>query len=212
VSAFVFPSRLYAILDLDQLHAAKLDALMVLSDWLGSGVKLVQLRAKSGSDAAFLDLAGSVTDRCHRAGAVAIVNDRPDIAVMAGADGVHIGQDDLAATKVRELVGASKYIGLSTHTDEQLEAACREPIDYLAVGPVFPTTTKASSNALVGLDGVARASSRAKRAGIPLVAIGGITLATARSVIAAGADAVAVISGLISEDPGRRARDYLKTV
>jgi len=131
---------------------------------------------------------------------------------MAGAAGVHVGQDDLRPADARRIVGAGGIVGFSTHTGEQLDAGCAEPVDYLAIGPVFATGTKTDHAAPVGVDGVARAASRAARAGLPLVAIGGITLATAPAVIEAGAGAVAVIADLIAGDPASRIRDFLKAL
>jgi thiamine-phosphate pyrophosphorylase len=141
-----------------------------------------------------------------------IINDRADIAAMAMADGVHVGQEDLPAVKVRQVIGDEKVLGLSTHSDAQMEAACLEPVDYVAIGPVFATGSKLSSNPAVGIDGVERAAALARAAGKPSVAIGGITLTTAPAVIAAGVDAVAVISDLLTNDPARRAREYLQTI
>ncbi len=150
--------------------------------------------------------------RCRAAGARFIMNDRADLAAMAGADGVHVGQDDLPPGAVRSLVGEAAWVGLSTHTDVQIEAGCLEPVTYLAIGPVFATATKDRPDPCVALDGVGRAAARTHRAAIPLVAIGGITLATAPAVLNAGADAVAVISDLLAGDPADRARSFLQTL
>jgi len=211
-SRFTFPSRLYAILDVGRIRLTSRDPLAVLADWLGAGVGLVQLRAKNVSDATFLDLAGQVTAMCHAVQVPAIINDRADIAAMASADGVHVGQEDLPAVKVRALIGDEKVLGLSTHSDAQMKEACLGPVDYVAIGPVFATGSKLSSNPAVGIDGVERAAILARAAGRPMVAIGGITLTMAPAVIAAGADAVAVISDLLTDDPARRAREYLQTI
>lgn len=125
---------------------------------------------------------------------------------MAGAAGVHVGQEDLAPAAARAIVGDTAIVGRSTHTEQQVDAARQEPIDYLAIGPVFGTATKATGYDAVGLDMVRRAT----RAGRPVVAIGGVTLDNAASVIAAGAASVAVISDLVSGgDPQRRVRDFL---
>jgi len=209
---FTFPSRLYAILDVDRIRFTNGDPLAVLADWLRAGVRLVQLRAKNVSDATFLDLAGQVTAMCHAVQVPAIINDRADIAAMASADGVHVGQEDLPSVKVRALIGDEKVLGLSTHSDAQMKEACLGPVDYVAIGPVFATGSKLSSNPAVGIDGVERAAVLARAAGRPMVAIGGITLTMAPAVIAAGADAVAVISDLLTDDPARRAREYLQTI
>jgi thiamine-phosphate pyrophosphorylase len=147
----------------------------------------------------------------HEAGAILIVNDRADIARLAGADGVHIGQDDLSPAAARRVVGDTLMVGLSTHTSAQIAAAVREPVSYLAIGPVFGTATKVTGYDAIGLRAVASAAASARGAGLPLVAIGGITLETAPSVIEAGASAVAVIGDLLSTgDPEARARAYLE--
>jgi thiamine-phosphate pyrophosphorylase len=209
---FTFPSRLYAILDLERVQSLDADPLTVLAGWLRAGVRLVQLRAKSTPDSLALRLAERLTEACRLARVTAIVNDRADIAVMCGADGVHVGQDDLAPAAVRDLIGPERLLGVSTHSDAQMQAACLEPVDYVAIGPVFTTRTKRSANLDVGLSGVSRASVLAHDAGLPIVAIGGITLATAPSVLGAGADAVAVIADLLSANPEERAREYLQTI
>ena len=208
-SVFVLPSRFYPILDTDACLAAGLEPLAVLDVWLEAGVRLVQLRAKALAGGAFLALAEAMAPRCRAAGAMFVINDRADIAVMAGVAAVHIGQEDLAPRAVRDIVGPEGVIGLSTHTPAQYAAACREPVDYLAIGPVFSTSTKTSGNAIVGLDGLASAARAAHDVGKPIVAIGGITLASAAAVLAAGADAVAVISDLLVEPLDARVREYL---
>jgi thiamine-phosphate pyrophosphorylase len=205
----VFPSPLYAILDIDYTTSIGRAPMDVAAAWLDAGVRLIQLRAKTLESGAFLVLAESTIERCRSVGAVCIVNDRADIAVLAGADGVHVGQDDLAPAAVRRIVGADAWVGLSTHTDTQMDAACRAPVSYVAIGPVFSTATKQQPAATVGLEGVRRAAVLAGAAGLPLVAIGGITLETAPGVLGAGADAVAVISDLQTGDPHARVRAYL---
>ena len=207
--AFCFPSRLYAILDVERARAAGQEPMDVLHLWLDVGVRLLQLRAKTLASGELLSLAEQMAARCRTAGATFIVNDRVDVACLSPADGVHLGQDDLPPAAARRLAGDAAVIGLSTHTDEQLAAACGAPVSYLAIGPIFSTSTKSSSNANVGLDGIARAAAHAHAAGRPIVAIGGITLSTAPAVVAAGADAIAVIADLLAGDPGQRVRQYL---
>ena len=129
---------------------------------------------------------------------------------MAGAAGVHVGQDDLPVEAARALLGPDAIVGYSTHTVDQIAAAVTRPLSYIAVGPVFGTTTKATGYEAVGLDLVRDAVRRA--AGRPVVGIGGITLATARDVIAAGATSVAVISDLLSGDPASRVAAYLSAL
>ena len=143
-------------------------------------------------------------------GADVIVNDRADIARLTGAAGVHVGQDDLAPRDVRRIVGEGSAVGFSTHTSAQIADALSEPISYLAVGPVFGSTTKDTGYEAVGLDRVREAATSARRLGLPTVAIGGITLDRAESVVGAGASAVAIIGDLlVGGDPARRVRAYL---
>ena len=173
----------------------------------------MQLRTKTLAGGAWLELAERCVEAAHAAGAVLIVNDRADIASLARADGVHVGQDDLPPKDVRRIVGDPAIVGFSTHTVEQIETAVREPITYVAVGPVFGTTSKDTGYERVGLDLVRRAARMASGAGLPLVAIGGITLATAPAVIEAGAASVAVIGDLLAtRDPEARVRQYIKSL
>ncbi len=205
--------RLYAILDVDLTVARGLEPLALLDIWLGAGVRLVQLRAKGLPGGRMLELARAVADRTAAAGAVFIVNDRADIAWLARADGVHVGQDDLGPGDVRRVIGDTAWVGVSTHSAAQATAASREPIDYLAVGPVFPTLTKAgSAPEPIGLAGVRQGVAAGGEASVPVVAIGGITLGLAPGVIAAGASSVAVISDLLSGDPAERCRAYLEVL
>jgi len=153
--------------------------------------------------------------RAHAAGALVIVNDRADIARFAHADGVHLGQDDLPPAMARQVLGGQGIVGYSTHTLEQVRAASRLPIDYLAVGPIFGTASKDTGCSAVGTALVREARTLLSDAGLdtPIVAIGGITLERAASVIAAGATSVAVISDLLATgDPAGRVREYLKLV
>jgi thiamine-phosphate pyrophosphorylase len=157
-----------------------------------------------------LEQTAAIVAAARPAGALVIVNDRADVAAMSGADGVHVGQDDLSPALVRRIVGDGAVVGLSTHTVDQLEGALRQPVSYVAVGPVFATATKATGYEAVGLDLVRRAAPVARAQGIPLVAIGGITLETAPAVLEAGASAVAVIGDLVSAgDPAARVRAYV---
>jgi thiamine-phosphate pyrophosphorylase len=154
-------------------------------------------------------VASAVVTLAHGAGATVIVNDRADIAALAGADGVHVGQDDLPPRDVRRVAGDAVMVGLSTHTLEQVDLALDAPISYLAIGPVFGTATKATGYEPIGLDRVVSAARRASARGLPLVAIGGITLDRAAAVIEAGAASVAVISDLLAgNDPESRVRAY----
>ena len=185
---------LYPIVDVATLGARTVgSAVAALAD---GGATLVQFRGKGLSDRRFLELAAEALAAARAGGAMLVVNDRPDVAVILGADGVHLGQDDLAPREVRPLLPPGALLGISTHGAEQVRRAAAEPIDYVAVGPVFPTRTKAAPDPVVGLEMVRRARALTDR---PLVAIGGITEENARSVADAGADGVAVVSALLSQ-------------
>jgi thiamine-phosphate pyrophosphorylase len=156
---------------------------------------VVQVRAKDLSDGALLALAREAVAAARPLGALLLVNDRPDIALLAGAAGAHLGQEDLPPRDARKVLPAGAVLGLSTHEDRQVEAAAGEPLDYVAIGPVFATRTKPDAHAVVGLTGVRSARARTR---LPLVAIGGITAENARAVIEAGADGVAVLSAVLA--------------
>ncbi len=164
---------------------------------IAGGASLIQLRDKSAEAAEFYRAATEVVDHAHRQGAKIIINDRADIALASGADGVHLGQDDLSPILARELLGPASIIGFSTHSVEQAEAALKLPIDYLAIGPIFATSTKTDHDPLVGIEGLR--SVRNSICNLPLVAIGGINRQNAASVFEAGADCVAVIRDVLSE-------------
>jgi thiamine-phosphate pyrophosphorylase len=212
VSALRLP-RLYPILDLDSLAERRLEPLDVLDAWLAGGVMFWQLRAKTLSSGTLLALIDTAVERSHRVGARVIVNDRADLALMAGADGVHVGQTDLPATAIRNLAAEPFVVGLSTHSSAQVDAACLEPVSYVAIGPVFATTSKVgATDPAVGIDGVRSAAARAAARGVPVVAIGGVTLEAAPLVLAAGAASVAVISDLLVGNPAARIRQYQKAL
>ena len=137
-----------------------------------------------------------------------IMNDRADLCLAAQYDGLHIGQDDLLPESARGIIGSARWLGVSTHNPEQLAEADKTSADYLAIGPIFATVSKANPDPVVGLEGVRRARGLTRK---PLVAIGGITRANALSVIDAGADAVAVISDLL-RDPGKSAEEFLRVL
>lgn len=208
-------SPLYAIVDVDVCLAAEQAPEAVAAAFLRAGVSHLQIRAKHLGSGAFLELVRAVAPHAAAAGAVLLVNDRVDVARSAGAGiGVHLGQGDLPVAEARRLLGPEAVVGRSTHTAAELAAALSEPVTYVAYGPVFPTRTKANPDPVVGLEGVGAAAAMARAAGRPLVAIGGISLATARSVTEAGASAVAVISDLVvpGEDPEARARRFLSAL
>jgi thiamine-phosphate pyrophosphorylase len=207
----LFLSPLTAIIDVDVAARAGWTAADLARAFLAGGASFLQLRAKNASGAAFLAAATEIAALARSANALLIVNDRADIARLADADGVHVGQDDLPPAAVRRVIGSEAIVGLSTHTPDQIDAAVREPIDYVAVGPLFGTATKDTGYAPIGLDLVRDAAARASAAGVPLVAIGGITLDRAADVVAAGASSVAVITDLLaSSDPEERVRAYLQ--
>jgi len=184
----------------------------VAQAFLSAGAKVLQLRCKNMPSGAFLDLTHATLEHSRRAGAILIVNDRADVALMSGADGLHVGQSDLSAIDARAVIGPAPILGLSTHTVEQWASAVREPVSYLAIGPVFGTGTKATGYDAVGLQTVKDAATAAAAHALPAVAIGGITLETAAAVIDAGAASVAVISDLLKGDPEERCRAFLRTL
>lgn len=186
---FAFPDPLYPIADADSCA----DVVALAEAILAGGARLIQLRAKRATTRELIDLAGAVHARAARAGAIMILNDRADVARLIGC-GVHLGQDDLPPAAARAILGPDAFIGFSTHTPAQMDAAVRAGgVDYLAFGPIFATASKANPDPVQGLDGLAAARARCP---LPLVAIGGITLATIPSVRAAGADAVALIGAI----------------
>ena len=200
--------RLYPIVDADVCRDRGLEPRSLALACFHGGARVVQLRVKSGSSARFLDLAAEIVAAAGTFGAAVIVNDRSDIARMARAAGVHVGQDDLAPDAVRQVFGDG-VIGLSTHDPLQVDEALRTAADYIAVGPVFGTATKDTGYSARGLELVKRAAGRGK----PVVAIGGITLDRAPEVIAAGAGSVAVITDLLSGgDPEPRVREYIRAL
>ena len=201
---------MYAIVDADLCAREGRAPVDVARAFLSAGAKVIQLRCKSWGSAAFLDLANAVVEDATRAGAAAIVNDRADIAALSHAHGLHVGQDDLTPLDARSVIGDEPLLGLSTHTREQWEAAVNEPVCYIAIGPVFGTGTKETGYPAVGLETVAHASRAASHAGLPTVAIGGITIENAVSVIDAGAASVAVISDLLKGDPEARVHAFLR--
>jgi len=204
--------RLYAIVDAEACARASRAPLDVARAFLSAGVRCMQLRIKGWDSGPFLDLARTVVDEATRAGCTVYINDRADIAALSAAHGLHVGQEDLSPSQARRIVGATTAIGLSTHSQAQWESAVSESIAYLAIGPVYGTGSKATGYEAVGLEIVRAASTRAAAAGLPVVAIGGITLERAPEVIASGAAAVAVISDLLSGSPEARARDFLRAL
>lgn len=200
----MFP--LYSILDIGLCDARRLDPLDTLDAFLRGGAKLIQLRDKTPASSARLALADEVVRRCRAMDAEILINDFVDIARMSGADGVHLGQDDMAVEDARRVLGGTARIGVSTHGEQQIADAVSGTASYIAVGPIFATSTKETGYTARGLHLVRHAAS----AGRPVVAIGGITLERAPDVLRAGASAVAVISDLLAgEDAELRTRQFL---
>ena len=202
---------LHAIVDVHVAYKAGWKPLDLSRAFLDGGARVLQLRAKDVPSGPFLDLSDALVQMADEYEACVIVNDRVDVARLCGADGVHVGQEDLPPAAARDQLGRAAVVGYSTHSVVQVEAGLVEPISYLAVGPVFGTSTKDTGYAAVGLELVSAAS---RLSGVlPIVAIGGITLANARSAINAGAAAVAVISDLTSDrDPEARVKSYLRAL
>jgi len=197
--------RLYAIVDAGLLSARGVPLREFASELAEAGVTIVQYRDKTGAPQHILQ---AVTEIRTVFTGKLILNDRPDLAVLANADGVHVGQDDLSPEDARAVVGPSRFIGVSTHNDDQVQASDLTPADYVAIGPVFATGSKLNPDPVIGLEGVRRARALTSK---PLVAIGGITRENARSLIEVGADSVALISGLVADDEpvAKLARDFL---
>ena len=220
--------RLYAILDAGGFP--DIDGLITVAEELAAaGVSLIQYRNKSGNAREMLEQARELKRRLGawsggrprppafspsvpRTGASGapqfvrlIMNDRADLCLVAGFDGVHVGQEDLSPESVRKIIGPDRWLGVSTHNPEQLCEADLTSADYLAIGPVFATSSKDKPDPVVGLEGVRRARAVTRK---PLVAVGGITRENAASVIEAGADSVAVISDLLRE-PRKSAEEFL---
>ena len=199
-------ARLYLIID---AAPGGRPAGRVLEPALAAGVDIVQLRDKAADDETLLAAAHAFRRLCDRHGALLIVNDRPDLALRAGADGVHVGQEDSDLSAVRSLVGDELLVGISTHSPAQVDAACESPADYLGVGPVHETPTKPRRVA-VGLDLVRYAAATAAK---PFFAIGGIDVERAPAVAAAGATRLAVVRAVRdASDPGAAAAALRRAV
>ena len=189
--------RIYPLTDVQLSGLSHAEQVELLSR---GGATLIQLREKQMAAVEFYEQAQAAVQVAERCGVQLLINDRVDIALAVKAHGVHLGQDDMPPEAARRLLGPEAVIGYSTHNIEQAVAATRLPIDYLAIGPIFATTTKSDTAPVLGLEGL-----RAVRKAIgkfPLVAIGGITHKNARAVIDAGADSVAVVSAVLSNSRG----------
>jgi thiamine-phosphate pyrophosphorylase len=197
--------RLYVILDAELVSG---DIQQIARDLMAAGVRLLQYRGKNISARAMLETSKGLAASAHEQNATFFVNDRPDVAYLAGADGVHVGQDDLSAELARGLVGPERWVGLSTHNPEQFQAAAATSADYIAIGPIFATKSKANADPVVGTETIRKVRALTEK---PIVAIGGIRLDNAAEVIEAGADSVAVISDILTaSDPAKRAKQFLE--
>ncbi len=196
--------RLYVILDAALLNTPEVECARGLAD---AGVRLIQYRNKNASARELFETSRKLAVFLNPMGVKFIVNDRADVAALAGADGVHVGQDDLGAEQARAMIGDGKWVGVSTHNAQQFRTAIASSADYIAVGPIFATASKMNPDPVVGLALVREARAMTDK---EIVAIGGITLERAEEVLEAGADSVAVISDILrAENPGERARQYI---
>ncbi len=193
--------RVYPILDSDALGRRGIALETAAAAFLEGGAGILQLRHKGHWSRAIFESARKIATLCGEAGAVFVVNDRADFAMMLGA-GLHVGQDDLPPRDARNLIGGEALLGYSSHNPTQLCAAGGEPVDYVALGPIFATASKEKPDPVVGVDELRHCRALIEK---PLVAIGGITLENAAAVWSAGADSVAVIGGLLPQDASARA-------
>jgi thiamine-phosphate pyrophosphorylase len=183
-------------------------AVEIARQLIGAGVRVLQYRAKNLPARQTLTAARQIAELARQENAQFSVNDRPDLAYLAGADGVHVGQDDLSVEQARTIVGQDRWVGVSTHNRQQFEQAIATSADYVAIGPIFATTSKANPDPAVGTALVRELRPLTKK---PIVAIGGIRLECAAEVIEAGADSVAVISDILAApDPAGQARQFIR--
>ena len=210
----VWPKRsdqhpfLYPIIDTGLCRRRGVDPVAIAEAFLAGGARVLQLREKGESSSDFLALADTLVPLVESAGGLLVINDRADIALLSGAGGVHVGQDDLTVADVRRIVPPSTIVGLSTHDRMQVDRAITEQPSYIAVGPVFGTSTKETGYTARGLDLVRYAAA----SGTPVVAIGGITLDRVPDLLAAGASGIAVISDLLNGDPETRTREFIASI
>jgi thiamine-phosphate pyrophosphorylase len=173
-----------------------------------AGVRLMQFRAKDAPAREMLETAKELVRLARREEVSFFVNDRPDVAYLSGSDGVHVGQDDLSVEQARAILGEERWVGVSTHNREQFECAASSSADYIAIGPIFATTSKANPGPVVGTDLIRQLRLSTKK---PIVAIGGISLERAGEVLEAGADSVAVMSDILrAADPAEQARKFIQ--
>ena len=185
--------KIYPITDVSITNLSHLEQTKRL---VAGGAKIIQLREKTASSAEFYEAAQEVMLFARKRNVKIIINDRVDIALAVGADGVHLGQNDLPPDQARKILGEKAIIGFSTHNIEQALEAVKLPINYLAIGPIFATNTKENPDAIVGIEGLSKV--REAVGDFPLVAIGGINFENARNILANGADSIAVISAILT--------------
>jgi thiamine-phosphate pyrophosphorylase len=187
--------RVYPILDTATLTRRQIAPETAAASILEGGAEILQLRHKGHWSRSIFESARSIAALCREAGALFVVNDRADFAMLLGS-GLHVGQDDLPPRDAHSLIGSEAVLGFSSHNPAQLCAAGGEPVDYVALGPIFGTASKENPDPVVGVEELRRCRALVDK---PLVAIGGITLESAPAVWAAGADSVAVIGGLLPQ-------------
>jgi len=204
LSTFIKLPRLYAILDVSQFRERPA-WFAAAEDMAAGGVTFMQYRNKTGTTRQILDDARELKLRVGDSVRL-IINDRADLCLAAGYDGLHVGQEDLSPEGARRVIGPDLWLGVSTHNAEQLKVAESSSASYIAIGPVFVTSSKERPDPVIGVEGVRRARQVSQK---PLVAIGGITRANALEVLEAGADAVAVISDLV-RDPRKSAEEFFR--
>ena len=197
--------RLYVILDAALITVPETECASQLVD---AGVRLIQYRNKAAPSRELLESSQRLSGEVISRGAIFIVNDRADVAALAGASGVHVGQEDPSVDDARAVVGLQKLVGISTHNRAQFEQAAATSADYIAVGPIFSTSTKVNPDPLVGTEFIRQVRPLTDK---PIVAIGGITLGRAAETVRAGADSVAVISDILrASNRGARARQFIE--
>jgi len=189
--------RVYPILDTESLEARGIPLETAAAAFLEAGAGILQIRHKSHWSRAHFAAAQAVSRLCREHGADLVINDRADFAMLLHA-GLHVGQDDLSPRDARKLIGSDSILGFSSHNLGQLCAAGGEPVDYVALGPIFSTASKRQPDPVVGVAELRRCRALVDK---PLVAIGGITLDNAREVLEAGADSLAIIAGLLPPAP-----------
>ncbi|MFW6005708.1 MAG: thiamine phosphate synthase [Desulfonatronovibrionaceae bacterium] len=199
---------LYLVTDQDLCRGR--DLVDTVMEAVAGGVTAVQIREKNASARAFFQLALALKKRLAKQDVPLIINDRVDVAVAADADGVHVGQTDLPAAQVREMIGPDKILGISINTFEQMEEAARNQVDYLSLSPVFPTPTKTDTTEPFGISGLKKARTLTR---LPLITIGGVNLENIHEIMSTGLDGVALVSAICSADsPEQAARTLAEKI